>query len=80
MPYFLCRILKKIRHNPGARLRGICGNHFLIEEEARLQSYNFEGSMDREWSFQGKISCVSVIGGVCGKECVFVGFDSGLVS
>uniref|UniRef100_A0A8D8X4M2 Intraflagellar transport protein 122 homolog n=1 Tax=Cacopsylla melanoneura TaxID=428564 RepID=A0A8D8X4M2_9HEMI len=74
------RILKKIRHNLKAKLRGICATHFLMEEEDRLECYNFEGNMEREWHFpQAKISCVRVIDGVPGKECFLVAFHTGLV-
>ncbi|KAI5701907.1 hypothetical protein M8J75_014586 [Diaphorina citri] len=72
-------ILKKIRHNPSAKLKGICSQHFLMEDDGRLQSYNFDGIMEREWNFPGKISCVQVIDGVSGKECVLVAFHNGQV-
>ncbi|XP_026683570.1 intraflagellar transport protein 122 homolog [Diaphorina citri] len=72
-------ILKKIRHNPSAKLKGICSQHFLMEDDGRLQSYNFDGIMEREWNFPGKIACVQVIDGVSGKECVLVAFHNGQV-
>lgn len=48
-------------------------------QEKRLQSYNFEGVLEREWALEANIRYIRVLGGLPGQEGFLAGLSSGLV-
>jgi intraflagellar transport protein 122 len=51
----------------------------LCSQEKRLQLYDFEGTLVREWVMESVIRYIKVAGGPPGKEGLLLGLTSGAV-
>ncbi|OMJ73010.1 hypothetical protein SteCoe_28414 [Stentor coeruleus] len=70
---------KKINQKIDCNMMVLAFNHVIICCDNRMQLYNFNGDVDREWNLEASIKYIKVIGGMPGKEGMIVGLKNGLV-
>ena len=53
--------------------------HSAVKQEKRLQLYDFEGTLVREWVMDAVVRYIKVAGGPPGREGLLLGLKSGAV-
>lgn len=73
------RVKEKISKRFECSLLVVCSQNIVLCQEKRLQSLDFNGTLEREWTLDSFIRYIKVIGGKQGKEGLLVGLKSGQV-
>lgn len=73
------RVKEKISKKFDCSLLVVCSQNLVLCQEKRLQSLDFNGIVEREWTLDSFIRYIKVIGGPSGKEGLLVGLKSGQV-
>ena len=73
------RIKERIYQNLPCSLLVVTTNHIILCQERKLQLYDFQGCMVREWVLAAVIRYIKVDGGKSSSEGVLVGLDDGTV-
>ena len=73
------KTFKKINQKLDCSIMVLVYNHVVLCFDNRLQLFNFAGEIDREWTLEGSVRYIKVIGGMAGKEGLLLGLKSGQV-
>jgi len=47
--------------------------YLFVSFEKKIRMLNFNGGLEREWSFEANVNCMKLIGGPVKKESLIVG-------
>jgi intraflagellar transport protein 122 len=53
--------------------------YLFVSNEKKIRMLNFNGGLEREWTFEANVNCMKLIGGPIKKECLTVGLANGNV-
>lgn len=67
------RLLKKV----DAHILEVVQNHFLACIKNKIQLYQLNGDLEKEWIFDSRVNCLKIIGGMPSKEGALVGLKNG---
>nr|CAH0101988.1 unnamed protein product [Daphnia galeata] len=73
-------IKERISQNFECSLMVICTNHIILCHEKKLQSVNFQGVKEREWTLDSPVRYIKIVGGPANKEGLLLGLKNGQVS
>lgn len=51
----------------------------FVYQQKQIQSLNFNGQLEREWSFKVAVRQLKMVGGMQKNECLLIGLDDGQV-
>ncbi|XP_046642661.1 intraflagellar transport protein 122 homolog [Daphnia pulicaria] len=69
-------IKEKISQNFKCSLMAICTNHIILCHEKKLQSVNFQGVKEREWTLDSPVRYIKIVGGPANKEGLLLGLKN----
>ena len=69
----------RIMRNLECNLLVVTSHHIVLCLEKKLQLYDFEGKLEREWTMESVIRYIKVVGGPDKGEGILVGLKSGVV-
>lgn len=71
------KVFQQIRKSFECALLVVTSQHLVLCQERRLKLLSFNGDLVREWSLDGVVRYIKVIGGPPGRECLIAGLRNG---
>lgn len=71
--------IEKIKQKFVCSLLVVTTHHIILCQERKLQSYSFQGVLEREWNLDALIRYIKVVGGAPQREGLLVGLKNGHV-
>lgn len=73
------KLFKKFTKRLESQHFSLSSSNAIITNGAKLLAYNFNGDLDRTWTFDSAITVIHMCGGPTRKELVLVGLENGSV-
>ena len=72
------KVIHHLSSNVARSYRSIIWISFFLQEK-KLQSVNFQGIKEREWTLESPVRYIKIVGGPANKEGLLLGLKNGQV-